>query len=403
MDYLVSISVFLSIIVFLVTMLLFLESKLIGDESFEVKINEDDDKTFVVNGSKTLLTALLEKEIMMPSACGGGGSCGMCKAVVEEGGGSVLPTEFAHLSRKEKNSNVRLSCQMKIKDDIKIKIPESFFDIKNYDATVISNNNVATFIKELVFKIDPPEKMVFKSGHYVQINVPNYKVKFSEFDIEEMYREELVSCGFFDLKASFPKAGFRAYSLANAGYEDEILMLTVRIATPPSKGMQPGFGSSYIFNLKPGDKISVSGPYGDFFIKDTEREICFVGGGAGMAPMRSHILDQLNAIGTKRKVSFWYGARSMKEMFYDEEFKKLAEKYNNFSYQVALSEPLPDDNWDGLTGFIHQALFDSYLKDHDDPSEIEYYLCGPGMMIDAIIDMLDSMGVEEEMIAYDKF
>jgi Na+-transporting NADH:ubiquinone oxidoreductase subunit F len=403
MIYLISLSVFFTIIILLVTMLLFLESKLVGDESFKVEINADEDKTIVVNGSKTLLSALLANEIMIPSACGGGGSCGMCKTIVEKGGGDVLPTELAHLSRKEKNSNVRLSCQMKVKNDIGIKIPESFFDIKNYDAIVISNNNVATYIKELVIKIDLPEKMVFKSGHYIQINVPNYSVSFSDFEIEDLYRGELEQYGFFDLKASFSKPGFRAYSLANAGYEEDVLMLTVRIATPPGKGIQPGFGSSYIFSLKQGDKISVSGPYGDFFVKETDREMCFVGGGAGMAPMRSHILDQLNAVGTKRKVSFWYGARSVKEMFYDEEFKDLAEKYDNFSYHVALSDPQSEDNWDGLTGFIHQCLCDSCLMEHEDPSEIEYYLCGPGLMIDAVIDMLDSLGVEEEMIAYDKF
>ena len=405
MIYIISLLVFSGIIFVLIGLLLILESALIGSEERRIVVNNDEETSLGIKGKHTLLSALGSNGILLPSACGGGGSCGMCKCIVNEGGGNVLPTEITHLSRKEQKDNVRLACQLKVKNDLKIEIPESVFSIKKYSATIVSNKNVATFIKELIIKIDPPEKMNFIAGNYVQIDIPEYEVQFKNYDIDDIYLDDWKKQNLLKIKAKGEEEGFRAYSLANAPFEEDILMLTVRIAAPPfdKPDAPPGFGSSYLFGLKTGDKITVSGPYGDFFVKDTRREMCFVGGGAGMAPMRSHILDQLLCVKTNRKISFWYGARSKKEIFYNEDFKKLNNDFSNFTYNVALSEPLKDDNWNGKTGFIHQCLLDDYLNDHDDPSEIEYYLCGPGPMIDAVISMLDDLGVEEEMIFYDKF
>ena len=403
MLYLLSILVFSGVILILVTVLLFVESKVTTKGNFEVLINDDKDKSLKISGNPTLLSALSRNDIFLPSACGGSGSCGMCKCVVTEGGGGILPTELAHLSRKDKLAGKRLSCQLKVKDNLRIEVPESIFGIKKVNAEVVSNQNVATFIKELVLRPETP--IDFKAGAYIQIDVPEYDLAFKDFHIDGKFVSEWKKYNLLELTARGIKPGFRAYSLANPPHDNDVMMLNVRIATPPpgTEGIPPGFGSSYIFNLKPGDKVTVSGPYGDFMAKDTNREMCFVGGGAGMAPLRSHILHQLDGIHTKRKISFWYGARSKKEMFYDDIFKDLEARHQNFSYYIALSSPDPEDNWEGLTGFIHNHLCDSYLCTHEDPTEIEYYLCGPPPMINAIINALYNLGVEDDMIFFDKF
>jgi Na+-transporting NADH:ubiquinone oxidoreductase subunit F len=368
-------------------------------------INADEEKSIKVPGSNTLLAALVNNDIFLPSACGGKGTCGTCKCVVEEGGGDILPTELIHVSRKERLENVRLACQLKVKADLKIQIPAEIFSIRKYNAAVVSNQSVATFIKELVLQLDPGEQLDFKAGAYIQIDIPEYEISFKDFCIADRFRSTWEQFNLRGLRAAAEESVFRAYSLANPPSEKSRLMFTIRIATPPpgTTDIPPGIGSSYVFSLKASDRVVLSGPYGDFFVKDTGREMCFIGGGAGMAPMRSHILHQLLEVKTKRKMTFWYGARSRPEMFYDEEFRELDEKFENFSYCVALSEPLPADNWDGRTGFIHQVAYYEYLAGHQDPTEIEYYLCGPPMMIAAVMKMLDDLGVEPEMIAFDDF
>ncbi|RLC02165.1 MAG: NADH:ubiquinone reductase (Na(+)-transporting) subunit F [Deltaproteobacteria bacterium] len=403
MLYILSILIFTGVILTLVTVLLFVESKVTSKGEFDITINDNKDEKITISGNPSLLSALSQNEIFLPSACGGSGSCGMCKCEVVEGGGSILPTELAHLTRKDKLAGKRLSCQLKVKDNLKIKIPESIFGIKKVDAQVVSNHNVATFIKELVLKPETP--IEFKAGAYIQIDVPEYDLIFKDFHIESKFVSEWKKFNLLDLTSKGIKPGFRAYSLANPPHDNDIMMMNVRIATPPpgTQGIPPGFGSSYVFGLEPGDKVTISGPYGDFMVKETDNEMCFIGGGAGMAPLRSHILHQLDGIHTKRKVSFWYGARSKKEMFYDDVFRDLEKRYDNFSYNIALSNPDPEDNWDGLTGFIHTHLCDAYLCQHEDPTEIEFYLCGPPPMINAIINALYDLGVEDDMIFYDKF
>lgn len=407
MIYIISIAVFSAIIFTLVALLLLVEAKVVKKDDCRIVINDDEEKSLKVPGGQTLLTALAGNQIFLASACGGGGSCGTCKCVVDEGGRGLLPTELAHLTRREKNENVRLACQMKVKEDLKIRLPEEIFNVKKYNATVVSNENVATFIKELVLKLDPGEKLEFKAGAFIQIDIPEYELSFAEFRVRvpERYRPDWDAFNLWGLQAFADEPIFRAYSLANPPAEKDILRFTVRIATPPPGDTEapPGVGSSYIFNLKPDDRVVLSGPYGDFFVKESDREMCFVGGGAGMAPLRCHILHQLNTLQTRRKMTFWYGARSVKELFFAEEFRELEKKFDNFTFHVALSQPQPEDSWDGMTGYIHQCLLDNYLDKHEDPTEVEYYLCGPPMMIDAIEDMLDSLGVEPEMIAYDKF
>lgn len=403
MIYLVSLLIFSGVIIILVFVLLFVEAKVTTQGSHTITINDSKDDALTVSGNPTLLSALAQNDIFLPSACGGSGSCAMCKCKVTDGGGAILPTELAHLSRKEKLENIRLSCQLKVKQDMAIQVPESIFGIKKVNAVVVSNDNVSTFIKELV--LEPEEPIEFEAGAYIQIDVPEYELTFKDFQIDSKYVSEWKKYNLFDLAAKGIKPGFRAYSMANPPHEKDIVKLNVRIATPPpgTESIPPGFGSSFIFGLKPGDKVQISGPYGDFMAKDTDKEMCFIGGGAGMAPLRSHILHQLEGINSGRKMSFWYGARSVKEMFYHEEFTDLAERYDNFTYHIALSSPEKEDNWTGLTGFIHTHLIDSYLKDHEDPTEIEYYLCGPPPMIDAVIESLYDLGVEDDMIFFDKF
>jgi Na+-transporting NADH:ubiquinone oxidoreductase subunit F len=401
--YLLSILIFTGVILILVTVLLFVEAKVTTQGEHEICINGNRDEALKVSGSPTLLSALSSNDIFLPSACGGSGSCGMCKCEVMDGGGSVLPTELAHLTRKDKLAGKRLSCQLKVKDNLEIKVPESIFGIKKVNATVVSNDNVATFIKELVLR--PEEPIDFMAGSYIQIDVPEYDLMFKDFHIQSQYVSEWKKYNLLELASKGIKPGFRAYSLANPPHDKERLMLNVRIATPPpgAQGIPPGFGSSYVFSLKPGDKVTVSGPYGDFLARDTQNEMCFIGGGAGMAPLRSHILHQLDGIDSGRKITYWYGARSLKEMFYEEDFRDLEQRYENFTFHMALSSPDPEDNWTGLTGFIHNHLCGTYLCEHDDPTEIEYYLCGPPPMIDAVINSLYDMGVEDDMIFYDKF
>ncbi|MDY6903871.1 MAG: NADH:ubiquinone reductase (Na(+)-transporting) subunit F [Thermodesulfobacteriota bacterium] len=404
MIYFVSFSVFSSVIMVLVLLLLVLEAKVVRKGDARIVINDDEENTLKTPIGKTLLSALADNEIYLPSACGGGGSCGQCRCKVESGGGDILPTELNHLDRQEKLNNIRLACQLKVKDDMAIRIPESIFSIKKYTATVVSNNNVATFIKELVLKLDGNETIDFEAGQYMQIDIPEYDICFEDFDVADRFQATWEKFELNGLCAGTDEPVFRAYSLANPPYEEQ-LRFTVRIATPPQgrDDIPPGVGSSYVFDLKPGDNVTLSGPYGDFLVKDSDREMCFVGGGAGMAPMRSHILHQLKSVGTRRKITFWYGARSLQELFYEDEFSALAEEFENFSFYVALSEPLPEDNWEGMTGFIHERLYDRYLKDHPDPAEIEYYLCGPPPMLRALLKTVDDLGVEPEMIAYDEF
>ncbi len=401
--FVLSLSVFLSLVLLLVLALLFLESKIVQKGDRKIVINNDAEKSIETPAGVTLLSALSAENIYLPSACGGKGSCALCKCKIDEGGRSILPTELAHLSRQEKLDNIRLSCQVKVKEDMKIRIPPEIFNIRKYNATVISNDNVATFIKELVLKIDNGDRIDFEAGQYIQIDIPEYELSYEKIGVQDIYRPAWDKFALWGLNAQTEEPVFRAYSMANTP-EEELMRFTIRIATPPPGfDAPPGIASSFLFGLKAGDPMTFSGPYGDFLVKDTNREMCFIGGGAGMAPMRSHVFNQLLIKKTTRKMTFWYGARSKQEMFYDAEFKELDRNFSNFTYTVALSEPLPEDKWEGSVGFIHQVAYDNYLGTHEDPTEIEYYLCGPPMMIDAVQKMLDSLGVEPEMIDYDDF
>jgi Na+-transporting NADH:ubiquinone oxidoreductase subunit F len=400
----ISAVVFSSFILLLVIVLMIAEKKLVPQGKIKLLINNDEEKSPEIGAGGNLLTELSNQKIFLPSACGGGGTCGMCKCQILDGGGDVLPTEKTHLTRKEIADHWRIACQVKVKQDMKIHIPEEIFSIQKFECEVLSNDNVATFIKELKLQLPKGQHMDFKAGGYIQIYIPEYNLKYNEFDVEKQYRGDWDKYKLWDFKSSNDEEIFRAYSMANYPAEGDIVMLNVRIATPPpNMDVPPGIASSYIFNLKQGDKVTVSGPYGEFFIKDTPREKIYIGGGAGMAPMRSHLFHLFKTMKKDTKVSFFYGARSLREMFYDDEFKEIKNKFPNFSYTVALSEPLPEDKWTGPTGFIHQVVKDDYLCNHEDPGEIEYYLCGPPMMIDAVNNMLYNMGVDEEMIAYDVF
>ena len=401
-----SVLVFTVIILLLVILLNIAEKKLVPQGNAKILINGDNDKSPSVKPGGSLLSSLASQNVFIPSACGGGGTCSQCKCQVLSGGGEILPTEVSHFSRSEIKDNFRLACQVKVKGDIEVKIPDEIFSIKKWECTVRSNDNVATFIKELVLELPEGEILDFESGGYIQIDIPKYKLQYSEFDVEEEYREDWDKFKMWDLVAKNDNEDeFRAYSMANHPAEGNIVMLNVRIAHPPPQKWDapPGIASSYIFNLKAGDKVTISGPYGEFFIKDTDREMVYIGGGAGMAPLRSHLFHLFHTLKTGRKVSYWYGARSKREMFYDDHFKAIEKKFPNFSYHVALSDPMKSDNWTGFTGFIHQVVHDNYLAKHDDPTEIEYYMCGPPMMNKAVSGMLDELGVEEEMIDFDDF
>ena len=402
-----SVSVFTVVVLILVLILNFAESQLLPQGDVTIEINGNPEKSITTRPGSTLLSALAGQSVFLPSACGGGGTCAMCECQVFEGGGEILPTETGHINRKQAKDNWRLACQVKIKENMKIHVPDEIFSIQKWEATVESNQNVATFIKELVLNLPEGENLDFQAGGYIQIDIPEYhNLGFNDFSIEEEYHPDWDKYKIWDLVANNDEPVFRAYSMANHPAEGNRVMLNVRIATPPPPlwdQVLPGLASSYIFNLKPGDKVTISGPYGEFFIKDSDREMVYIGGGAGMAPMRSHLFHLFHTLKTGRKVSFWYGARSVREMFYDEQFKQIQEEFPNFSYKVALSEPMEEDNWTGHTGFIHQVLHDEYLAKHEDPTELEYYMCGPPPMINACDNMLDSLGVDKEMIAYDSF
>ncbi len=405
---LLSVAMFLAVMLLLVAVLLYARSRLIP--SGPVKLNINDEKELEVNAGDTLLTVLSQNEIYLPSACGGGGTCALCKCQIFDGGGDILPTEVGYFTRKEIRDNWRLSCQVKVREDMDIGVPEEVFGIKKWECEVLSNKNVATFIKEFVVKLPEGENLDFKSGGYIQVDVPACEVSFADMEVEKEFREDWDKLNLWDLKMVNPEPVFRAYSMANHPAEGNIIKLNVRIATPPwdrkknkFMNVNPGVCSSYIFSRKPGDKVTISGPYGDFFIKETEKEMVYIGGGAGMAPLRSHIFHLFHTLKTDRKVSYWYGARSKREIFYEEDFRKIEKEFPNFSFHIALSEPLPEDNWDGYTGFIHQVVLDNYLNDHPEPEEVEYYLCGPPIMNESVLDMLDNLGVPEENIDLDDF
>lgn len=404
----ISIVVFLVVILLLVAILLFAKKKLTPQGLVKLDINGE--KILEVEHGGTILSTLSANNVFLPSACGGGGTCGLCKCQVIEGGGEILPTEVGFFSRREQQHNWRLGCQVKIRSDIKIKVPETVLGVKKWECEVVSNHNVATFIKEFVVKLPEGENLEFLSGGYIQIDVPKINVDFKDIDVEEQFRDEWDKYKMWDLKMHNHEPTFRAYSMANHPAEGNIIMLNIRIATPPwdaAKGtfarVNPGVCSSYIFALKPGDKVMISGPYGEFHIKNTDREMVYIGGGAGMAPLRSHIFHMFHTEKTSRKVSYWYGARSKREVFYEDEFRKIEKEFPNFTFNLALSEPKPEDNWTGLTGFIHQVLSDRYLSKVEEPEEIEYYLCGPPQMNDAVLKLLYNLGVPDDMIAFDDF
>lgn len=403
---LLGVLMFASIILSLVAVVLFAKRSLVQSGDATISINDDPDLALRVQTGGTLLGALAEKGIFIPSACGGKGSCGVCKVDVVAGGGAMLPTETGHISRGEARDGCRLSCQVKVKGDMALKMDPEIFDVKRWVCKVRSNRNVATFIKELVLELPEGESVPFKAGGYIQIECPPHVVKYADYEVEEEYREDWDKFNLWRYVSTVEEEVQRAYSMANFPEERGIIMLNVRIASPPPRapeGIPPGVMSSYIFNLKPGDEVTISGPFGEFFAKDTNAEMIFIGGGAGMAPMRSHIFDQFQRLHTDRKVTYWYGARSLREAFYTEEFDQIDAGNDNFEWHLALSDPLPDDNWDGKTGFIHQVLYDHYLKDHDAPEDCEYYICGPPMMLQACREMLDGLGVEPENVLYDDF
>lgn len=405
----ISVVAFLALTLILVGLLLYAKAKLTPSGVVKLNINDGERDLEVAPGS-SLLATLANNKIFLPSACGGGGTCGMCKCQVVKGGGEILPTEVGFFSRKQIQNNWRLGCQVKVKEDMEIVIPEEVLGIKKWECEVVSNHNVATFIKEFVVKLPEGEHLKFKSGGYIQIDIPPCEVNFKDIVVEPEYHEDWDQMKIWDLKMINPEPTFRAYSMANHPAEGNIIMLNIRIATPPfdraTNGflhVNPGISSSYIFSRKPGDKVTISGPYGEFFIKPTQSEIVFVGGGAGMAPMRSHIFHLFKTEKTTRKVSFWYGARSLREVFYEEDFREIEREFPNFSFHIALSDATPEDNWTGPTGFIHQVLYDNYIKNHEAPEDIEYYLCGPPMMTSAVTHMLDEQGVPAENVMYDNF
>lgn len=402
--------VFLLITLLLVSILLYVKKKLTAEGKLSIDIN-DAKITIEVDPGGTLLTTLGTNKILLPSACGGKGTCGVCRCQVNSGAGSILPTETGFFTRKEQSENWRLACQVKVKENIKMHVPQQILGIKKWECTVTSNENVATFIKEFVVKLPEGETLEFRSGEYIQIDVPVCDVDFKDFDISEKFRPDWVKNKMFDLKMVNTETTFRAYSMANSPSEGNIVMLNIRIATPPFDRVNggfmkvnPGICSSYLYSLKPGDQISISGSYGDFHLKDNNNEMMFIGGGAGMAPMRSHLFHIFHTLKEKnKKVTFWYGARSLSEVFYFDEFTAIAKEFPNFTFNLALSDTKPEDNWTGMKGFIHQVIFDNYLRLHNEPEEINYYMCGPPMMNSAVSKMLYDLGVPSDNIAFDDF
>lgn len=404
----ISVVVFLSITLLLVFVLLWAKAKLVPSGNVKLNVNDEMNADVPIGG--TLLNTLQGQNIFLSSACGGSGSCGQCRCRVVEGGGEILPTETGFFSRKEQKEHWRLACQTKVKEDMKVLVPEEVFGVKEWECEVISNRNVSTFIKEFVVKLPEGEVMNFKSGSYAQIKIPKYDIKYSDYVIEEQFRDDWDRFKMWDLTCKNDTETVRAYSMANYPAEGNIITLNVRIATPPMDratgtwmNVSPGISSSYIFSLKPGDKVTMSGPYGDFHIQDTENEMLYIGGGAGMAPLRAQILHLFNTVKTGRKVSYWYGARSKKEIFYEEDFREIERNFPNFKFHIALSDPQPEDNWDGYVGFIHQVILDNYLSKHEAPEDIEYYMCGPGPMANAVKVMLDNLGVERSSLYFDDF
>ena len=397
------VAMFTGVVLVLVLLILFAKSQLVASGDVEIVINEQ--KTIHVPAGGKLLGALAEEGIFVSSACGGGGTCAQCEVKVPEGGGDILPTEKTHITKKEAREGCRLSCQVAVKQDMKVEVPPEAFETKKWECEVISNHNVATFIKEFKLKLPPGEEVNFKPGGYIQIECPPHEVNYKDFDIEERFREDWDKYNVWQYVSKVDEPVVRAYSMANYPGEKGIIMLNVRVASPPPRlpNVPPGKMSSYIFSKKPGDKVTISGPYGEFFIKDTDAEMVYIGGGAGMAPLRSHIFELFKERKSNRKVSYWYGGRSMRELFYVDQFREIEKEFPNFKFNIALSEPLPEDNWDGYTGFIHQVLLDNYLSTHPAPEDIEYYICGPPMMNAAVFKMLDDLGVEKENIAFDDF
>jgi Na+-transporting NADH:ubiquinone oxidoreductase subunit F len=394
---------FTLIVIALVFVILGAKSKLVASGNVDILIN--DEKTIHVPMGSKLLTALADHSLFVSSACGGGGTCAQCRVKVSEGGGDILPTELSHISKREAAEGDRLACQVTVKQNMKIHVHDEVFGVKKWKTTVRSNHNVATFIKELVLELPKGESVNFRAGGYIQIECPAYHAKFSDFNIEERFRDEWDKYDLWKLESVVKEPSIRAYSMANYPEESDIVMLNVRIATPPpgTTDIPPGVMSSYIFNLKPGDEVTISGPFGEFFARETDHEMVFIGGGAGMAPMRSHLFDQLRRLKSKRKMTFWYGARSLREMFYVDDFNQLQAENPNFKWHIGLSEPKAEDNWTGYVGFIHNVLYENYLKTHPAPEDCEYYLCGPPMMNTAVIKMLEDIGVERENIMLDDF
>lgn len=402
-EIMLGVGMFTALVLALVGVILSARAKLVSTGDVTITVNHE--KKITVPAGGKLLNTLADAGLFLPSACGGGGSCAQCKCIIETGGGGILPTEESHFTKREAKEGWRLSCQVAVKQDMDVEVEDDVFGVKQWVCEAESNHNVATFIKELTLKLPEGENVDFKAGGYVQLEVPPHHIKYSDFDIEEEYRGDWERFGFFKLESKVEEATIRAYSMANYPEERGVVKFNIRIATPPpgAQGIPPGIMSSYVFNMKPGDKINVFGPFGEFFAKESEAEMVFVGGGAGMAPMRSHIFDQLRRLKSDRKISFWYGARSLRELFYKEDYDELAAENENFDWHVALSDPQPEDKWEGHTGFIHNVLLEEYLKEHPAPEDCEFYMCGPPMMNQAVINMLKNMGVEDENIMLDDF
>ena len=405
------VGMFTGVVLALVAVILVARSRLVPSGNVRILINDDESKALSVPAGGKLLNVLADNRVFVSSACGGGGTCAQCKVNIYEGGGDILQTETGHITKREAREGMRLSCQVNVKQDMKIEVPPEVFSIKKWECEVVSNDNVATFIKEFIVKLPEGETLDFQPGGFIQIEVPSFECDFKDFEgIEERFHPDWDRFKVWDFKAVNTEPVFRAYSMANHPAEGDIIMLNIRIATPPpdrEKGgwedVPPGIASSYVFSRKPGDMVTISGPFGEFFIQETDREMVYIGGGAGMAPLRSHLYHLFHTLKTGRKVSYWYGARNPNEVFYEDHFRKIEEEFPNFTFHIAMSEPRPEDNWDGYVGFIHQVVHDHYLKDHPAPEDVEYYLCGPPLMLGSALGMLDDLGIEEEMIRFDEF
>ena len=406
------VGMFTGVVLALVAVILVARSKLVASGNVRILINNDESKAISVPAGGKLLNVLADNKVFVSSACGGGGTCAQCKVHVHEGGGEILPTETGHINKREAGEGMRLSCQVNVKQDMKVDVPPEVFSVKKWECEVVSNDNVATFIKEFVVRLPEGENLDFESGGFIQIEVPPFECDFKDFEgIDERFHPDWDRFRVWDFKAVNTETVVRAYSMGNHPAEGDIIMLNIRIATPPPdrssptgwKQVPPGVASSYVFDRKPGDKVTISGPFGEFFIQDTDREMVYIGGGAGMAPLRSHLFHLFHTLKTGRKVSYWYGARNPNEVFYEDQFRQIEDEFPNFKFHIAMSEPRPEDNWEGHVGFIHQVLLENYLNDHSAPEDVEYYICGPPIMLQAVLGMLDNLGVEEEMIRFDDF